>query len=516
MLNPKHRGNNMSLDNLSPDEVKTYRNLGIDGLNPEQVKRYRIPDDVSKPLAVSSSVQPQDIDQPPYAAVLAGKGIRAVNSAFQTAGGSIAEETGRDLGETAGKVVSAAMTPGLSILDFLTPKNDDASAMSMMGNPSAITGPEGMGKTAVAAAESFPGELDALKLIKNKMENTPNPSMPGGVEDMLNRPPLSGSGQMASDTVSLGQEGSAKMGMGEAGKPMPEMVGKSPADEFKDYLKNRIDDLSMPTKDRTRVVQPGPLDKIAGNAWSAASAIRPSYASAIIADGSIMDPSVTPSVSDVSKEYTNVFKKAGMSIDSDNLKKILGQGYFPNEGQTSQHLNNITNQLDSLSGLKPGESPDPSALFVARSEAAAVKRSTAYATNPSLRKYVDNAQDTLDTALEGNGMPEIKDLSAKFFRAKAQEAGSQILPLNKNQSPNVLRTLLMARNIAQGVGGAMFGPDRVSSIGQALGGLAMSPAVGSGAIRAVSGGAVPGTAGMSLNGLGGLPLASLNRKEEGK
>lgn len=45
----------MSIENLTPDEVKAYHQQGIDALSPDAVKRYALPDEAA-PLAVQSGL----------------------------------------------------------------------------------------------------------------------------------------------------------------------------------------------------------------------------------------------------------------------------------------------------------------------------------------------------------------------------------------------------------------------------------------------------------------------------
>lgn len=262
-----------------------------------------------------------------------------------------------------------------------------------------------------------------------------------------------------------------------------------------------------------KVVRPGPIDKATGAAISVGTAIPVRYTSAVIADPTILSAE-TPGMAQVSKEYQQVFQRLGIKFDSDLMKRLTNKRYFPGENQVGELNTIIDDTLTKVENWKPGMTPlDPAELFAGRSAAAAAKRSNMYATNKSFRNFIDGAQQSLDDALENHGLPEIKALSTRYFRAVAKEQFEHIIPQNKNMSPNALRGLLIGKLLTDAGSELLAGNPGQAALAAVKAGL-MSPVVVGGAIRTVAG-QVPGTAGFNLPAqtLPALANAALNREQ---
>lgn len=270
-------------------------------------------------------------------------------------------------------------------------------------------------------------------------------------------------------------------------------------------------DFILVADESKKAVKQSVFDKAAGGAISATTAVPQRYASAVVADPTILNAE-TPTMAQVGQEYEAAFKKAGMKVDSELMRRLTNKRYFPSENQIGEINDLIDGQLTKIENLKPGGVLDPSELFAARSAAASAKRSNMYATNPTFRSYINGAQEVLDDALMSHGMPEIGSLSTKYFRAAAKEAFDHVLPQNKNMSPNVLRAMLMGKMLSDAASEiAHHNPG--AAVSAAIKAGIMSPALMGGAISTFAG-QVPGTAGLSLSGQVAPVLANAEANRE--
>lgn len=228
----------------------------------------------------------------------------------------------------------------------------------------------------------------------------------------------------------------------------------------------------------TKAVRPGPIAKGMGALMSITTAIPTRYTSAVAKDASIL-ADTAPTIEQVGKEYTALFDKLGMQYPSALLKKVTSRGYFPGENETGK----LTALIEDANKKLEAGKLDPAGAFLARSAAAAIQRGNAAAKNMSLAKYAGEAKNAMDNYLEQNGIPEIRELSTKYFRAVAKEYFQPLFPQNKNMSPNAIRSLIALKkavvdpvsHIAQG--------QPLQAAGSALQGLAMSPLIVGGAVK---------------------------------
>ena len=187
----------------------------------------------------------------------------------------------------------------------------------------------------------------------------------------------------------------------------------------------------------TKVVKPGAMANVGGAVLGASSATEPRLAAAVLADLDILTPK-TPGTADVSKRYIEYFKSIGAKFDSDLIKKWADRDYLPDARETSR-LETIVR--DVTAAMKEGKTPSPEELFKARSAASAIQRTKANV-RPNLVQWAKEKQSAFDDMLEKTGHGEIKELGRQWFRAVAKEAFEHILPVNKNMSPNALRSTL--------------------------------------------------------------------------
>lgn len=225
---------------------------------------------------------------------------------------------------------------------------------------------------------------------------------------------------------------------------------------------------------------------------STQSAVKPKYLAAVIANPEIMDDA-TPSMRQVGTEYERVFKELGIQFDSPTYQEITGTRYAPtNDAQISKYrgiLENAANRLEAGVEISPGEA------FLARSAGKKILDSVQGLARSQMAADVEK----MDEYLMENGIPQIKQLSQQYFRAAAKEALSDILPRNKNMSPNAIRALLMAK----------YGTDAVTALGEGKPGAAVLKAATAGMMSPfVQGKAIPFLFGSpSPNVTGAVPMA---------
>jgi hypothetical protein len=228
---------------------------------------------------------------------------------------------------------------------------------------------------------------------------------------------------------------------------------------------------------------PTKMEQLAANALSTQSAANPKHIAAVIANPEYIMGDATPTKAALSQAYQDTFKNAGVKFDSATMKEITGKVLPPTGTQLSKFEKIIE---DAHTTLQETGKINPAQAFMARSAAGKLMLSSA---DPARNKILGTIQDSMDNALSDSGLPQIKQLGQQWFRASAKEAMQQILPLNKNMSPNAVRGLLMAN----------YGGSALSHLANAepikaavsLGkGAIMSPAVQGGLIRGVA--AIPG------------------------
>lgn len=238
--------------------------------------------------------------------------------------------------------------------------------------------------------------------------------------------------------------------------------------------------------ERTKVIQPTGVQRSLGALISTTTSIPERHASAVVADPTILASS-TPSVADVGKEYGKVFERLGVRFDTKLAQKYLNKNYIPGDTE-AQTLNKKV--FGIIQKLESGKTVPPEEAFLGRSMAASMERTTLAARNPTFKGFASVAKAALDNHLENTGVPEIKDLSAKYFRAITKEYFEAWLPQNKNMSPNALRGMIALKLAGDSLGHLAQG-NGLSAAGKAVQAAAMSPlAVGS-AIRGASA-AMPG------------------------
>lgn len=240
------------------------------------------------------------------------------------------------------------------------------------------------------------------------------------------------------------------------------------------------------TKAGKAVKQPGAMAKVMGSGVSASTAVPEKYASAIIADPTILDKS-TPTVQSVSKMYTEALERIGANIDRARIKKLTDKSYFPDDKEVSK-LEKIISRVQE-SAAKGVE--DPADTFLAGRAAAAMQRSNKASLNPDFAKYAAEMQQHFDSRLAELGVPEIRDLGKLYFKAKAKEAFQSWLPQNKNLSPNAMRTNVKIGGGLLGAGMGMWSANPALALSGILAAASASPRVVGNTIGFVGGPAGP-------------------------
>lgn len=209
------------------------------------------------------------------------------------------------------------------------------------------------------------------------------------------------------------------------------------------------------------------------------SGVKPQHLAAVIANPEIMSDA-TPSMREVGKEYQEVFKRLGIKFDTRQYQEITKMRYAPNETQTSKFTNILSDAMDKLekagepiAGGKNVEYLAPSEAFIARS---AGKKALDGPLSPQAKKQVAADVASLDTFLENHGIPEIKELGQKYFRAAAKESLESIVPRNKQGNPAVVRSLLMAHYGKEALSALSEGKPAKAAIAAGSGAI-MSPYV---------------------------------------
>lgn len=251
---------------------------------------------------------------------------------------------------------------------------------------------------------------------------------------------------------------------------------------------------------RTRVVQPTQGQKSLGDATAAFTSTRPGSARALIADPSIMDD-VTPNKVQVSAEYKKAFEQAGKKINSEVYNEVTGSRFPPNERQKARLEKIVTNALDKIQDPgKFGALADEEA-FIARSAAAKLKDHTEFLKNSKFRDVVNGAQSQFDDVLENSSLPNIRDLSAKWFRASVKEEFSNLLPRNRSGGVNALRAFIMGKLAVNFARNLLDPSKRAEAIGDAVSGVVMSPLLVGKLIVTLSNSANPTVAQPLIRGL---------------
>jgi len=123
---------------------------------------------------------------------------------------------------------------------------------------------------------------------------------------------------------------------------------------------------------------------------------------------------------------------------------VRTRGKFPTESQLEDLLFDAATKVSQ-------KRADPQELYLA-SQAASNLKQMAKLGNPryaTLEKAINEAKATVDDALQ-QVYPEYANLRSDYFGAKTREAFGNILPQNKNTSPNVLRAVTAATTAAAG------------------------------------------------------------------
>lgn len=186
--------------------------------------------------------------------------------------------------------------------------------------------------------------------------------------------------------------------------------------------------------------KPGMWDKIRGSMLSAKTAIQPKYAEAIATDPSIMGPG-TVDKKTVGTMYEELNKNLGANTNSETYKRLFGSAYPATEREFGRLKKMVEGAIEKIQTNPAAASTEE--LIFARQAARKLGESSAAKLDPRVASVADGHYSVLDDALSARGGESMKKLDQLYFRAAAKEAGSQVLPMNKNQSPNALRTNLM-------------------------------------------------------------------------
>jgi hypothetical protein len=287
--------------------------------------------------------------------------------------------------------------------------------------------------------------------------------------------------------------------------------------------------------ERTKVVQPNGLEKLGGTVATATTGIPERYTQAVMADPSILDEA-TPGTKEVGKMYSKAFAKGGVKVNSAELEKLVGDPFPPKTDteygklkdivlsvrdrmNTAQQLraqasglqnkldaftkaastgpgtavtqeqaaqiSEITDQIAKLQDKADKVMPSDGQIFMGRSAAAKLGKVTG-PDAAGFKSVARGLQDMFDKHLENTSIPELKGLSAKYFRAVAKEYFEPLLPQNKNLSPNALRSLMVLKQGANAVGNVAQG-NYGEALGNVVQGAAMSPYMVAGAIKTAQG-----------------------------
>lgn len=247
--------------------------------------------------------------------------------------------------------------------------------------------------------------------------------------------------------------------------------------------------LSTGAERATKVIKPGPAAKLAGEAASVTTRVPSRFTSAWFADPTILSEE-TPSVQEVVNKMGQYFKEKGVNINSQELQKLSGKGYIPNDNQVEQlrstMLQPVLDKIEAVANKVPGATaPTEEELIFAERAANAMTRSTGAQQNRYLMSFASGARNSIMDQLEKAGFGKLPELKAQYFRALAKEAAQDFLPQNKTGGPNALSALLMGHALKSGLGHLAAG-DIPAAIGSGLQGAAFSPYMVGGAIKGAS------------------------------
>lgn len=159
------------------------------------------------------------------------------------------------------------------------------------------------------------------------------------------------------------------------------------------------------------------------------------------------DPSMllnAPTKEAASAGYKAFEAKAGITGLGDAVKQA---GKFPSEGELEKHLFEVAARVQN--GV-----PSTTQELYHASQAASSLNQLAKMGNPRyamLKAAISEAKSAVDDTLEAI-LPEYKTIRTDYAMSKAAGEFSSFFPLNRNQSPNALRSVLAGREaIAGGV-----------------------------------------------------------------
>lgn len=160
----------------------------------------------------------------------------------------------------------------------------------------------------------------------------------------------------------------------------------------------------------------------------------------LTSDPSIVLDAMSPA--DASAAYRNFESKTGLTGLSEQIRTT---GKAPSEGELEKHL------FEVAARTRNGVPSTPQELYHASQAASNLKMmgkmgSPRYA---SLAREIGEAKGIVDGALE-QIHPEYGQLRTDYAQSKAADQLNSVFPLNKNGSPNALRSALAADTAARG------------------------------------------------------------------
>lgn len=238
-------------------------------------------------------------------------------------------------------------------------------------------------------------------------------------------------------------------------------------------------------KSRVRVIQPNKLERVAGGGISVTTRVPERFSSAVVADTSILDKTVTPSVKEVSQEMGQFFQAKGTKINSEAMNELFDQDFIPSDNQVSKLQKIVKTVRTKLEAGYKGPPVTDEELVFAERAANAMSRSTQAAQNRSIMSVAKGNQKLFLDQLDKAGFTELPELKAKYFRALAQDAFQEFLPRNKTGGPNALSGLLMAKQGVEGVEHLIQGSVG-KAVGSAIKGAVFSPLLVGNALKGAS------------------------------
>lgn len=237
---------------------------------------------------------------------------------------------------------------------------------------------------------------------------------------------------------------------------------------------------------------PSSAQKALADALSTQNGANPRHLAAVFANPEIMNNA--ESMAEVGKDYQKTFAKLGQSFDAPTYQEITGSRYAVTSPTQVSKLEGILQNASTKLEQAP-ETLTAAEAFMARSAGSKLLQG-AQGVNKALYAKDLNAMDGF---LENNGVPEIKALSQRYFRAAAKDSLERILPANKNGTPSVVRSLLAAHEAGQSLEHLVNGNYTGAAL-KALSAASKSPALTGGVMRNIA--AAP-----SAIKAGGVPLA---------